>query len=182
MANTKFPREEIVKIQDLKVDGQNPNRMSERQLQQVRDSFEKFGFLIPIITNKDLLIADGEQRLTVARELGLSHVKVIRCDVDDVDRRLLRQILNKVHGEHDPDADAEEFRRIMDLGKGEDLKNLLALSDEKLQRLLNKADNEIPAELKPIWEVVIECEDEHAQQVAYAFSIKGGFKCRLSTL
>lgn len=182
MVDTKFPREEIVKIEDLKVDGQNPNRMTERQLQQVRDSIERYGFFIPIITNKDLLIADGEQRLTVARELGMSHVKVIRLDVDDVNRRLLRQVLNKVRGEHDPEADAEEFQRIMSAGQGETLKNLLDLSDEKLLRLLNKAENETPVELKPIWEVVVECEDEHAQEAAYE-KLKGqGFKCRILTL
>jgi ParB-like chromosome segregation protein Spo0J len=182
MVSMKLPREEIVKIEDLKVDGQNPNRMTERQRQQVKDSIERYGFIIPIITNKDLLIADGEQRLEVARELGMSHVKIIRLPVNDVDRRLLRQILNKVKGEHDQVADAEEFERIISGGEEESLKNLLDLSDEKLLRLLNKGEKETNVELEPIWEVVVECENEKDQEAAYE-KLKGqGFKCRLSTL
>jgi ParB-like chromosome segregation protein Spo0J len=76
----------------------------------------KYGFIVPIITNKDLLIADGEQRLQEAKAIGMKQVQIIRLPVEDVDRRLLRQVLNKLKGEHEPKADAEEFQRIIDAG------------------------------------------------------------------
>ena len=90
-----IPAAETVKISDVKTDGQNPNKMSKDQLERLKTSIKKWGFIVPIITNKDLLIADGEQRYTAAKALGMAEVSVIRLPVEDVDRRLLRQVLKQ---------------------------------------------------------------------------------------
>jgi len=37
-------------------------------------SIRKWRFIVPIITKKDLLVADGEQRLTAAKALGMKEV------------------------------------------------------------------------------------------------------------
>lgn len=81
---------ELVATSELRVDGKNPNRMIRQEIDRLKKSFETWGFLVPIITNKDLLIADGEQRRTAAKELGMNEVLVVRLPVEDVDRRLLR--------------------------------------------------------------------------------------------
>jgi DNA modification methylase len=112
--------------------------MTKEQLERLATSFKKYGDIVPIITNKDLLIADGEQRWTVAKSLGMTQVSVIRLPVEDVDRRLLRQVLNKLRGEHELLLDAEEFEAIIDLGRKDDLKYLLDLTDGKLERYLNE--------------------------------------------
>jgi len=57
-----IPEPEVVATSELKVDGKNPNKMSREQHDRLKASIQKFGFIVPIITNKDLLIADGEQR------------------------------------------------------------------------------------------------------------------------
>jgi len=131
-----IPKQELVSVEELSVDGENPNRMTPKQLERLSSSVEKYGFIVPIITNKDLLIADGEQRLTVAQKLGMKQVSVIRLPVEDVDRRLLRQVLNKLRGEHELVADAMEFERIIQAGHEDDLKHLLDLSDSQLERYL----------------------------------------------
>jgi ParB-like chromosome segregation protein Spo0J len=113
----QIPPVELVDVASLKVDGQNPNKMSVKQHKALRESILTYGFIIPIITNKDLLIADGEQRLQEAKALGMKQVQVIKLPVEDVDRRLLRQVLNKLKGEHELKADAEEFKRIIDAGR-----------------------------------------------------------------
>jgi len=133
-----IPDRELVNIAELKVDGQNPNSMTPKQHERLKTSIEKYGFIIPIITNKDLLIADGEQRLTVAQSLQMKSVPVIRLPVEDVDRRLLRQVLNKLRGEHELLADAQEFERIIELGGEDDLKHLLDLSDSSLEKYLRE--------------------------------------------
>jgi len=122
----------------LKVDGDNPNTMTDKQHARLKTSIEKYGFIIPIITNKDLLIADGEQRLTVAQSLQMKTVPVIRLPVEDVDRRLLRQVLNKLRGEHELLADAQEFQKIIEAGRTDDLKHLLDLSDNGLEKYLRE--------------------------------------------
>ena len=130
----KIPQPEIVDVEQLKVDQCNPNIMSKNQLERLKTSIQQFGFIVPIITNREYLIADGEQRLNAAKQLGFKQVSVIRLDVADVDRRLLRQVLNKLRGEHDLIADALEFERIIADDRKEDLKLLLALSDSQLER------------------------------------------------
>ncbi|GAF88777.1 unnamed protein product, partial [marine sediment metagenome] len=116
----------------------NPNVMTKKQHRRLKTSLKKYGFIVPIITNKNLLIADGEQRWTIAKELDMKQVSVIRLPVEDVDRRLLRQVLNKLKGEHELIADAHEFEKIIAAGRKDDLKHLLALSDNQLERYLQE--------------------------------------------
>ncbi len=174
-----IPAAETVKLSELKTDGQNPNKMSKEQLERLKASIQKWGFIVPIITNKHLLIADGEQRYTAAKALGMSEVSVIRLPVEDVDRRLLRQVLNKLKGTHDRELDAAEFEAIIELGREEDLKYLLDLSDDKLDGYL-KEEESIGYEKQ--FEVVVECEDEINQEAIYTKLVSEGYKCRVLTL
>jgi len=74
----QIPPVELVDVASLKVDGQNPNKMSVKQHKALRESILRYGFIVPIITNKDLLIADGEQRWQEAKTLGMKQVQVIK--------------------------------------------------------------------------------------------------------
>lgn len=132
-----IPETVIVPIDKLKVDNQNPNRMTKKQHEALAESISKYGFINPIITNKEYLIADGEQRWTVAKSLGMTEVSVIRLPVSDVDRRLLRQVLNKLKGEHLQDLDAQEFLRIVEAGERETLKKLINISDAGVEKYLD---------------------------------------------
>src|ERR1700690_1715031 len=124
-----IPPAETVKVSDIQTDGQNPNKMNKDQLERLKASIKKWGFIVPIITNKDLLIADGEQRYIAAKALGMAEVSIIRLPVEDVDRRLLRQVLNKLRGKHDPELDRAEYERIIEAGKEEELNYLVMVSD-----------------------------------------------------
>lgn len=150
-------KSEVVATSELRVDGKNPNRMTRQEIDRLKTSFETWGFIVPIITNKDLLIADGEQRWTAAKELGMKEVSVVRLPVEDVDRRLLRQVLNKLKGTHDRAADAEEFELIIELGREDDLKYLLNLSDDKLDGYLKEPE---PIEYEKKYQVAVDCKDE----------------------
>lgn len=145
---------------------------------------EKWGFIVPIVTNKDYLIADGEQRLTIAKQLGLKEVLVIRLPVDEVDRRILRQVLNKLRGEHDFMADAQEFLRIVEAGHEKDLKYFLQLSDDQLDKYLEalKQEKDQGVGVKSIYEVVIDCSSEQEQERIYNELTEKGYKCRVLIL
>jgi len=67
-----IPESTLTDISVLKVDGDNPNRMTKEQHERLSSSIKKYGFIVPIITNKDYLIADGEQRFEVAKTLGIT--------------------------------------------------------------------------------------------------------------
>ncbi len=138
LSNIAVPEVEQVPVDALKTDGKNPNRMTAQQTASLIESIKRYGFIIPIVTNKNLLIADGEQRWGVAKELQMKTVPVVRLPVEDVDRRMLRQILNKIRGQHVMNLDVEEFQRIMDAGHRDDLKLFLGLDEKNLRALMRR--------------------------------------------
>jgi len=132
----KVPPAEFVPIEALKVDKENPNQMSRRKLEALKKSIQRYGFVVPIITNRDLLVADGEHRLRAAKALGMKQVSVVRLPVDEVDRRLIRQVMNKLRGEHDLFMDAEEYYRIVCGDRRDLLKALVGETDVRIDNLL----------------------------------------------
>jgi ABC-type transport system involved in cytochrome c biogenesis ATPase subunit/N-acetylglutamate synthase-like GNAT family acetyltransferase len=132
----KVPPAEFVPVKALKVDNENPNHMSPRKLEALKKSIQRYGFVVPIITNRALVVADGEHRLRAAKALGMKQVSVVRLPVDEVDRRLIRQVMNKLRGEHDLFLDAEEYYRIVCGDKRDLLKALVNETDVRIDNLL----------------------------------------------
>ncbi len=56
----KIPKTEQIDITLLKTDGQNPNSMSKERFNALKKNLLRYGFLVPIITNNAMMIADGE--------------------------------------------------------------------------------------------------------------------------
>ena len=127
----------IEDLREIKRDQQNPNVMTKRKKQRVWKSLSEFGWVFPIVTDLNGLLADGEQRVDVCLEHGEFYGPVLKLDIKDVDRRLLRQVLNKLRGEHDLVLDALEFERIIKLGDDTRLKELIVSSDRRMQSYLN---------------------------------------------
>ncbi len=127
-----IPMSERVKISDLKFDQDNPDRMSLAQLDRLKASIRRWGDIVPVVTNSEFLVADGQQRVTAMKELGMTECSVIRLPVKDVDRRLLRQVLNKLRGKHNRELDSAEYLRIVEDGEREELKALLESVGEQL--------------------------------------------------
>src|SRR3989304_2424240 len=125
-------------IRLLSADQNNPNRTTIKQQEQIWRSLQKYGWAYPIITNKDGVFADGEQRAEVCKQHNEFFVPVLRLPVSDVDRRMLRQILNKLKGKHNKDLDAAEYIRILQQGEKEDLKLLLESVGERLPEELEE--------------------------------------------
>ena len=134
--------------ESLETDGDNPNEMSDEQFGLLCDRMRQNGWLGgPIITNTDGLIADGQHRWQAAQEIGLTEVPVKQYDIDDATRRLWRQELNKIHGEHDTKRDALEYDYLLDNGKTDEVQALTNAAGEDLDELLAeiKMDSSRPA-------------------------------------
>jgi hypothetical protein len=168
-------------IRLLKSDEQNPNRMTSKQMDEVWKSLQKYGWTYPLITNRDGVFADGEQRATVCRAHSEFYAPVLRLPVSDVDRRMLRQILNKLKGKHNKEADEAEFQRIIEQGEKADLKELLAAVGERLPEDLAGFERD-SVQIPDIWELVIECKDEAEQKRLFEKFTAEGFECRVLTL
>src|SRR3990172_4097697 len=127
-------------IRLLQSDQQNPNRTTIRQQEQIWSSLKKYGGAYPIITNKDGVYADGQQRAEICLKHDEFFAPVLRLPVSDVDRRMLRQILNKLKGKHNKELDIAEYMRIAEQGEKDDLTALLASVGERLPRELLERD------------------------------------------
>jgi hypothetical protein len=167
-------------LRNLQSDQANPNIMTINQQEQVWQSLQKYGWTYPIITNEDGLFVDGEQRAEVCRNHGEFWVPVLRLSVKDVDRRMLRQVLNKLRGKHQKELDAAEFMRIIEQGEEDGLKALLAAVGEKLpQELLEQA---LSVTIPQTYEIIVECKDEAYQKSIFEKLKSEGYKLRILTL
>ena len=136
-------------LRELKLDGKNPNKMTQKQLRQTWSSLRSFGWLDVILTNKEGVVADGEQRVMVCLNPEKRGLKkqgppenfgpVLRLPVSEVDRRLIRQVKNKIKGRHDKVLDANEFHKIVAANREDDLKELLGMSDQMLIKALEQS-------------------------------------------
>jgi DNA modification methylase len=130
-----------VAVDALATDGDNPNEMTDEQFGLLCDRMRQNGWLGgPVVTNTDGLIADGEHRWRAAQDIGLSEVPVRQYDIDDAERRLWRQELNKIHGEHDAESDAIEFDRLLRDGKQDEVYDLFNATGDDLETLLDELD------------------------------------------
>ena len=175
-----IPMSERVKISELKFDQDNPNRMSIAQLDRLKASIKRWGDIVPVVTNCDLLVADGQQRVTAMKELGMTECSVIRLPIKEVDRLLLRQVLNKLKGKHNNELDSAEYLRIIDQGEKDELKALLASVGEKLP--LEVDDRDISFSVPGTYEIIVECRDEADQKAKYEKLKLEGYKLRILTL
>ena len=139
---------DIVSPDTLAVDGDNPNEQTDEMFGLLCDNMRTKGWLgNDIIADTDGLIADGEHRWRAAQEIGLEGVPVKFFDIDDSERRLWRQELNKISGEHDTKRDALEYQTLLDNGKSESVDALVDATDEDLDELLEeiRMDKSTPA-------------------------------------
>lgn len=98
-----------IDITELSFAEYNPRKITDKQLDDLRISIEKFGFVEPVIINKDNTIIGGHQRVKVAELMGLKEVPFIRLDLSKDDEKELNIRLNKAGGVFDLDLLSEYF-------------------------------------------------------------------------
>lgn len=126
-----------ITVNDIKFDDTNPNILTPEQMIALKETIKKFGFLAPVILNKNLEVIDGEHRVTVYKELKRETIPAYVIDVDTIDKKILRQLMNKLRGEHDPFKDKEEFKMIHEAGRLNDFTNLLAVNITDFDKVIN---------------------------------------------
>jgi hypothetical protein len=179
----RVPEAYVPLLEDIRLltgDENNPNRTTVKQQEQIWKSLQKYGWPYPIITNKDGTYADGEQRAEICKQHGEFFAPVLRLPVSDVDRRMLRQILNKLKGKHSKELDEAEYIRILQQGEKEDLKALLESVGERLPEELDERDLSIT--IPETYEIIVECRDEVNQKTIFEKLKLEGYKLRILTL
>jgi hypothetical protein len=101
--------------------------------------------------------------------------------VSDVDRRMLRQILNKLKGKHNRELDGAEYIRIIEQDEKEPLRALLLSIGERLPDGLIK-DSDLSVAVPETYEIIVECKDEVHQRQIFDKLKSEGYKLRILTL
>lgn len=70
-----------------------PNDM---EYQKIKKSILEFGFVSPLVVNKDMTVIGGHQRLKVLQELGFEEVECIIVNLDKTKEKALNIALNKI--------------------------------------------------------------------------------------
>ena len=140
----KEPELKNIKISSVKVDLDNPNTMSEDKFAALKKTITKYGYIVPIVVDKNLKIADGEHRYLAYKELGMKNIPAYVLDISDPDRRVLRQVMNKLKGEHNLTKDLDEFTKIK-LGGVElkELGELLGVDESYFEEILKLKEVEL---------------------------------------
>ena len=82
------------------------------EFEKIKNSITEFGYVDPVIVNKDLTVIGGHQRITVLKELGYTDIDCVIIDIDKTKEKALNVALNKISGEWNKELLAE---LIMDL-------------------------------------------------------------------
>ena len=127
-----------IPISLIKFDDTNPNILSKDQMNALKLTMEKFGYLAPVILNKDFTVVDGEHRVRIYQELDKKEIQAYVIDVDTIDLKILRQLMNKLRGEHDKQKDSFEFKSIYDAGRLDEFVNLLSQPREEFEAILSR--------------------------------------------
>lgn len=179
----KVPKAYVPLLEDIRLltaDQNNPNRTTLKQQEQIWRSLQKYGWTYPILTNKEGVLVDGEQRTEICIQHSEFYAPVLRLPVSDVDRRMLRQILNKLKGKHSRELDEAEYIRILQQGEKEDLKALLESVGERLPEDADEPESSLA--IPETYEIIVECKNEAHQKQVFG-KLKGeGYKLRILTL
>ena len=165
---------EMIRTADLIPYEHNP-RKNEKAVEKVANSIREFGFKSPIIVDRNNVIVCGHTRQQAALQLGIDAVPCIRADdLSDEQIKAYRLADNKTAemSEWDFDELSKELDALMD---DFDMTQFgFEFKDEKTK--------EKDVDVKEVYEVIIECENEVEQEAVFDKLSEEGYVCRVSTL
>lgn len=91
-----------LKIDSLVPATYNPRKKlkpGDSEFEKIKNSIQEFGYVEPVIVNKDLTVIGGHQRISVLKNLGFTEIDCVLIDVDKTKEKALNIALNKISGE-----------------------------------------------------------------------------------
>ena len=76
------PAIKICNISDLTLNAKNP-RINDKAADKLIPGIEKFGFINPVIVNKDNMVLAGHTRIKALKKMGEKTVPAIYVDMDE---------------------------------------------------------------------------------------------------
>lgn len=128
-----------VAIEDLIPAAYNPRedlQPGDKEYEDIANSLREFGFVDPVVINKDMTIIGGHQRIKVAKALGWTHVPCSQVDVDKIREKALNIALNKITGRWKEATLADLLKDIKDSGEID--VGITGYSPKEMEQVFNK--------------------------------------------
>ena len=131
---------EIKRISDLVPAPYNPRKISKKDFEALKSSITEFGYIEPIIWNKQTgNIVGRHQRLKALVELGMQEAECVIIDVSEEKEKVLNIALNKISGEWDKDKLAVLFE---DLKLSDDIDlSFSGFNSNEIETFLSEEEN-----------------------------------------
>lgn len=122
----------LVALQELKPYYNNP-RDNAGAVPAVVESFKRYGFIKPIVCDKDSVIIAGHTRYIAAFQLGLQQVPVVYSDMSEENAKLFRIADNKLAEK----SEFDETKLVEELKNLQVPENLQAFFFEDIKEMVN---------------------------------------------
>jgi len=177
---------EQTNIDELIPYASNSRTHSEEQVAQIAASIKEFGFNNPVLLDGDNGIIAGHGRTLAARKLGLKEVPTIElAHLSDSQRKAYIIADNKLalNAGWDMELLSLEMGDLKD--EGFDL-SLLGFDKGELTIIFSQnqteSENLIEQNYEEKFNIIVECENENAQENTFTNLIEMGLKCRVQSL
>lgn len=119
----QVPAPEITKVsvKNIKPYFNNP-RINDQAVPGLKESIQQYGFVVPLVVDKDMVIVTGHTRFKAALELGMSEVPcIIATHLSDEKVKAFRIADNRLseNAKWDEVALSTELRQLTDMGFGQ---------------------------------------------------------------
>jgi len=188
MAKPEHYQHSIQKVSDLIPYVNNSRTHSDEQVNQVASSIKEFGFTSPVLIDESGGIIAGHGRVMAAKKLGLDEVPCITLEgLTEAQRKAYIIADNQLplNAGWDLDKLKLEIDTLTELNF--DI-NLLSFDDNFLDSLIGEfTEDDSDPELKEEeycekFNVIIECNDEHQQEIIYKKMQAEGYICQVQSL
>ena len=155
----------------------NTKKHGKTQINNVAESIKQYGFVQPIVIDKDNVVVIGHCRLLAAKQLKMKEVPCVCVeDLTEEQVKALRIVDNKSNeSEWDfdilPDELAELDLSAFDFDFGVSLDEDDTETNEREEIALNESVS-----------VVVECSDDEEAEAIFEKLSEEGYKCHISTL
>jgi len=135
----EFKMPEIVEMKDIIPNDYNPNRMPKKEMELLKECIVKYGFLFPLIVNKEddkYVIIDGYHRYETLKRLKLKKAMVVNMNLPISSRIKLTVLMNRIKGMHQVEGMSELVVKLSSLGLSDiEIANELGMEAEEYIRL-----------------------------------------------
>ena len=166
-----------ISVKELIPYERNTKKHDKTQINNVAESIKQYGFVQPIVIDKDNVVVIGHCRLLAAKQLKMKEVPCVCVeDLTEEQVKTLRIVDNKSNeSEWDFDILTDELAELdlsdFDFDFGVSLDEDDTETKEREEIALNESVS-----------VVVECSDDEEAEAIFEKLSEEGYKCHISTL